>query len=393
MRSALTDQLPCPHDGRHQQGRGMMSRYLLVSFAIASALDGLMSSAAEPISLFDQLTRSGISPKIDIENYPTALVAAYQAHMDYVTGIDVTPNGSLLVSCSLHGTVKLWELGGNRLQEHNLVVQGEDEERLLWVKISSDGKRLAFGGDTKFLQVWDLVMGSSARKFCDIGPMDGVVSSGSLGNKDRLVIVRRTVLEVRDLSKKSFQQPSLTAVVPHKELGKVPNSFRLALSRDGQTVAAAATDGTLRVWLIKDNHLKTIMDYQENSWVRAVSVSPDGNLLASTSDGHSVEIWKIAPLPAKKLAKLERGSLIRVIVFFPSGNLLASADRGGRVRVWDVSRRERLHEFTLPDRVTSLVAAPDERHLIVGTAKGMICVLRLSPSGIDNKRVSDKKSE
>jgi WD40 repeat protein len=64
----------------------------------------------------------------------------------------------------------------------------------------------------------------------------------------------------------------------------------VAFSPDGQTIASASSDRTVRLWDRQGNPIGTPFQGHED-WVRSVAFSPDGQTIASASSDRTVRLW------------------------------------------------------------------------------------------------------
>src|SRR5262249_40460727 len=107
-------------------------------------------------------------------------------------------------------------------------------------------------------------------------------------------------------------------------------------SPDGQRLASASSDQTVKLWeTATGKELLTLKGH--TSGVSSVAFSPDGQRLASTSWDQTVKLWETATLKALLPLKRHTSGVSRV-AFSPDGQRLASASYDQTVKLWEMDR-------------------------------------------------------
>jgi WD40 repeat protein len=135
----------------------------------------------------------------------------------------------------------------------------------------------------------------------------------------------------------------------------------VAFGPDGQTLASASEDGTVKVWDPGTGTvIRTLMGH--TGAVASVAFSRDGRL-ASSGEDHTVKVWDPTTGTVIRTLRGHSDAVISV-AFSPDGSRLASAGRDKTVKVWDAGSGE----VTLSleghnDAVARVAFRPDGRRL------------------------------
>ncbi|OZH53560.1 hypothetical protein AFK68_16820 [Hydrocoleum sp. CS-953] len=105
----------------------------------------------------------------------------------------------------------------------------------------------------------------------------------------------------------------------------------VALSDDGESIATASDDGTVKLWNKKGELLQTLKAH--NSGISDVDFSSDGERMATASDDGMVKLWN----QQGELLQTLEGHKKRVsdIAFSPDGKTIATASDDSTVKLWN----------------------------------------------------------
>lgn len=112
----------------------------------------------------------------------------------------------------------------------------------------------------------------------------------------------------------------------------------VAVSPDGQTLASASVDNTIKLWeVVTGKLLRTIVRLDR---VQTVAFSPDGLTLASGGTGFTGEdtiaLWRVSDGILLRTFTGYR-STVYSVAFSPDGRTLASASEDRTVKLWDAA--------------------------------------------------------
>ncbi|QSJ16436.1 serine/threonine protein kinase [Nostoc sp. UHCC 0702] len=142
----------------------------------------------------------------------------------------------------------------------------------------------------------------------------------------------------------------------------------VAISPDGQTLTSGSLDETIKQWnLSNGQQIRSIKADGYVAWNNAIAITSDNQIIATGSADKTVRLWNYTT--GQRLRTLYGHSLpVLSVAISSNGQTLASGSTDKTIRVWDMRTGQQL--YTLPQHtswVTCLAISPDNRILASGS--------------------------
>ncbi|HAX86908.1 MAG TPA: type IV secretion protein Rhs [Cyanobacteria bacterium UBA11370] len=150
--------------------------------------------------------------------------------------------------------------------------------------------------------------------------------------------------------------------------------FDVSFSADGNTMATASGDGTIKLWSLNGQELNTIPKVpnvkEGNYGVNGVSFSPDGTTIASANGDNTVKLWS---KEGELLHNLNgHKAPVKSVVWSPDGNTLASTSEDNTVKLWSKQGKPLQTLTGYQKEVTSVSFSPDGKIIATAGRDGII---------------------
>jgi WD40 repeat protein len=340
---------------------------------------------------------------------------SWPAHQKFIPTLCFSPDGMVLATGSLDGSLKIWDPVRGQAVVHRKL-----HDRVRKVMFSSDGKLLAIATDpttphAETVTLWNMPACEPRPESLKPGFTINDLAFTPDGQTIAVACVDRHVhlwrpfvaepvstLAVRGTKEAwsvAFAPDSQTLAVGYDdEAGHDRETLKLWDVRtgteranlrghqamvsetvfvgDGRTLASAGYDTVVKVWDTQTRKLlATLSGHTEP--LTCLAASPDGQLLASAGKDKIVKLWDLA-------AGTERTTFpggarrFHRVAFAPDGQSVAAADEGGALRLWDTRTGRSLGVLQDWARIMALAYAPDGRTITTGNGDGAVRVWDLA---------------
>ncbi len=331
-------------------------------------------------------------------------VAELQGHDATVRGVNYFPDGQRIVSASIDGTARIWDLASG-----TVVAELRQASAVRVAVTDRAGELVATGADDGSVSLWDASSGVellsfsahatpvTALSFNDGGSLlatstglFSILATGGASDKasaetrvwDVGTDLRRQPLTVPSVDPSGIEATLALVRATSRSLFRGPQTSRvvdIALSPSGTQMAVSSVSGQVTLWDTATGSLMgTLVGH--GLPVTGISYDPTENRLA-TSAGDGVRIWD--PVSGRLLTEpITNEQSLRVrsgwytdVEFSPDGQSLAVTRADSTLSVVDASTGDLVGLRTLSGQPTEVVFSPDGSTIATGSARDAALVV------------------
>jgi len=309
---------------------------------------------------------------------------AQGGHDRPVRAVAFSPDRQFLATSGGDRAIKIWDMRnvrnapGNAIRTQNMVVEAGDRE-IVSLAFSPDGQLLASGSLNGTVRLWDWRTGQLVRTLS--GHSDIVTSLSFTPDGQTLA---------SSSGDDTIRFWNVNSGVQEYIIEAEQAVMKIAFSPDGAHLVATGANRRVSLWDWREEEepIRTTDVYSRS--IQSLAFSPNGELLAFSPDmqspggpvpeGDRTEYNSIHLLNAEDFSLIGeplRGhnDYITDLVFSPSGQLLASVSLDGTVRLWDIEQQRLIRTFQeSTSAVLTVTFRPDGRALAIGRRDGSVSI-------------------
>ncbi|MFE1746483.1 protein kinase [Coleofasciculus sp. H7-2] len=206
-------------------------------------------------------------------------------HSDWVNSIAFSSDGQTLASGSRDKTIKFWNLSTGKLLR---TLTDPANEAVEFVAFSPNSQTIA-SSNYHSIKLWNLQGGHLEKTIFDSKNRGGEIVAYSPDGQKIISSIGNTI-SLWELGNLPNSCEDIQPCQPTRTFTHSDRIVSFAISRDGQTLASASWDKTIKLWNLQSGQLKSTIPNRSAS-VDAVTFSPDGKVLVSAGGG-KIKVWR-----------------------------------------------------------------------------------------------------
>jgi WD40 repeat protein len=275
------------------------------------------------------------------------LLATLPGHAANVDAAVFAPTGTILATASFDGTARLWDVADPGAPRHLGTARGGHRDGIVTAAFTPDSRTLATGSFDGTVRLWDVGDPTDPKPGAVLDNGRGWVTMLAIAENPGGAHIAAVVKIDGAVSLWDITNPHDPR--PRGQLAGHDNeTWTLAVTTDGRTLATGSYDRTFRLWDISDpeDPVRLAERAYPNKEIVSVAFSPDGTRFATGTRFGTVDLWDLAdradPVYVTEMVGVHsRG--IEAIAFRPDGHTMTTASADNYVRQWELDPERTAH--------------------------------------------------
>jgi len=259
-------------------------------------------------------------------------------HPDYVTGVDLSPDGALALTTCDDGSARLWRLADAELL-HSVASPGKPFSALSY---APDGQSaLVTSYQDRKVYRWNLPEAEGNVPAADTAPggsalgLESVLDFNQLGGLVWTAVYAsdgKHLLTIGGNDATLWNSDTLKPVMRYSPHGAVASA---AMSPDGKLVVTGSWDHSAKIWEAASGRAIRRLAGGHTGYINAAEFSPDGKVVLTASDDGTARLWDVATGQPTGVLFAGHGDRVLSATFSPDGTRVLTTSGDKRARLWD----------------------------------------------------------
>lgn len=283
--------------------------------------------------------------------YSKALIG----HTGGVFGLTLSKNGQRLLSTSLDGTVKVWNVEPGKCilsqSMRTFTPSGSN-----FIAFAPDEKSVASAGSNGTIQIWNMASGACILTLAEHSAEISSICFTPDGEK-LISTSFDTTIKIWDMKSRA----SIRTLRGHK--AEITTAI---LTSNGKSLISGGGDGAIKIWDVESDRCTATLEGNKTS-ITSLATSLDEKLLISGSCDGAIKIWN---LDSYTCAHNLTGHKNRVseILMTPDKENFISASFDNTIRIWNLKSGKCIRPLTgHTKQITTIAINPNGKNLVSGS--------------------------